>query len=79
MWVLSLIDLCARDGEMAAGDPVPCASVPGTTFVVEDLFYNSSTRRQVGYNASLVCIRCDVKLSLFQQMTDVCGWHGSRP
>ena len=32
---------------MDPAGPKPCASVPGTTLVVEDLFYNVSTRKQV--------------------------------
>ena len=36
-----------RDGEMDAAGPKPCASVQGTTLLVEDLFYNVSTRKQV--------------------------------
>ncbi|KAA6425958.1 MAG: DNA mismatch repair Mlh1-like [Trebouxia sp. A1-2] len=35
-----------RDGEMDAAGPKPCASVQGTTLLVEDLFYNVNTRKQ---------------------------------
>ncbi len=43
-----------RDGEMDAAGPKPCASVQGTTLLVEDLFYNVNTRKQVK--------RCNVSL-----------------
>ena len=32
---------------MDAAGPKPCASVQGTTLLVEDLFYNVNTRKQV--------------------------------
>ncbi|KAL3158286.1 DNA mismatch repair protein [Trebouxia sp. C0009 RCD-2024] len=35
-----------RDGIMDPAGPKPCASVQGTTLVVEDLFYNVNTRKQ---------------------------------
>ena len=35
-----------RDGQMDAAGPKPCASVQGTTLLVEDLFYNVNTRKQ---------------------------------
>eukprot|EP00884_Botryococcus_braunii_P016648 jgi/Botrbrau1/3667/Bobra.0008s0002.1 len=35
-----------HDGLMEEGGPKPCAAVPGTTILVEDLFYNSVTRRK---------------------------------
>ena len=36
-----------RDGVMDAAGPKPCAAVQGTTILVEDLFYNSLTRKKV--------------------------------
>ncbi|KAK9796301.1 hypothetical protein WJX73_009226 [Symbiochloris irregularis] len=35
-----------RDGVMDPAGPKPCAANPGTTILVEDLFYNSSTRKK---------------------------------
>jgi len=43
----SLHVVMCRDGEMDAAGPKPCASVQGTTLLVEDLFYNVNTRKQV--------------------------------
>jgi len=34
------------DGKLAAGGPTPCAGVKGTTIMVEDLFFNVSTRKK---------------------------------
>ena len=46
--ILTLLHMVmCRDGEMDAAGPKPCASVQGTTLLVEDLFYNVNTRKQV--------------------------------
>ena len=51
-----------RDGVMDAAGPKPCAAVQGTTLLVEDLFYNSLTRKKVGpasaLSSRLACLRC---------------------
>ena len=45
--VLTTQAILLRDGEMDPAGPKPCASVQGTTLLVEDLFYNVNTRKQV--------------------------------
>lgn len=39
--------LC-RNTALEAPGPVTCAAQPGTTFVIEDLYYNLEQRRKVG-------------------------------
>ena len=39
---------------MDAAGPKPCAAVPGTTILVEDLFYNSTTRKKASLSASSI-------------------------
>ncbi|GMH32358.1 hypothetical protein BSKO_00192 [Bryopsis sp. KO-2023] len=41
-----------RDGEMVESEPKWCAATPGTTITVEDLFYNSITRKKSFKNVS---------------------------
>ncbi|KAK9813170.1 hypothetical protein WJX72_010077 [[Myrmecia] bisecta] len=41
-----------RDGHMDPAGPKPCAAVPGTTIMVEDLFYNMITRKKALRSAS---------------------------
>lgn len=45
-----------RDGVMDPAGSKPCAAVPGTTIVVEDLFYNSTTRKKVSSSRSTCSI-----------------------
>ena len=44
---LTLASMVFRDGVMDAAGPKPCAAMRGTTILVEDLFYNSLTRKKV--------------------------------
>ena len=44
---LTLASMLNRDGVMDAAGPKPCAAMRGTTILVEDLFYNSLTRKKV--------------------------------
>ena len=40
---------------MDPAGPKPCAAVQGTTILVEDLFYNSLTRKQVARPGLALC------------------------
>ena len=51
-----------RDGEMDAAGPKPCASVQGTTLLVEDLFYNVNTRKQVKHLQCVFIWNTDVSV-----------------
>ena len=41
---------------MDAAGPKPCAAMRGTTILVEDLFYNSLTRKKVGLTDTPCCL-----------------------
>ena len=43
-----------RNTALEQPGPVPCAAQQGTTFVVEDLFYNMSQRRKVGCGGPII-------------------------
>ena len=52
--------MVARDGVMDPAGPKPCAAMRGTTILVEDLFYNSLTRKK----ARLACV-CQMELGQY--------------
>ena len=43
---LNFLHVVLSDGNMDSAGAKPCAALPGTTFVVENLFYNSITRKK---------------------------------
>lgn len=59
-----------RDGIMDPAGPKPCASVQGTTLVVEDLFYNVNTRKQVSLQC--FCGNLQYTSALFLECLLVC-------